>query len=125
MHTNIDFDHDGTPGGTITGFIIPDPVKDETNAAKLTCFVGEGDGHYSGDYLYFNSYGLSNIVSPINNVWNSKSSDLSVEGQDGVDIDTFDISWESKVLQPGDSSVKVDMNTGVDSWNLVYIIGIL
>lgn len=122
MRTNMDFDNDGSPGGTITGFIIPDPIEGETNAARLTCFVGEGDDHYDGDYLYFNAYGLSNAASPIDNVWNSKSSDLFVDGQDGVDIDTFNISWASKVLLPGNSSVKVDLNTGVDSWNLVYII---
>ncbi|MBT4512175.1 MAG: hypothetical protein HOC20_08210 [Chloroflexi bacterium] len=116
---NVDFDHDGEPGGAISGFIIPNPIAGETDAAKLTCFVGEGDEHYDKDYLYLNSYGLSNAQSPINNVWNGRSPGLTV---DGVDIDTFNITWASNVLNPGDTSASIDLPTKIDNWNLIYII---
>ena len=42
--------------------------------------------------------------------------------EDGVDIDTFYVTWASGLLEPGDSSAQLDLITGVDSWNLVYII---
>jgi len=117
--SNVDFDNDGDPGGIISGFITPEPVSGETIAAKLTCFVGKGDEHYDKDYLYFNSYGLSNAQSPVNNVWNSQSPGLN---EDGIDIDTFNITWESDVLDPGDTSASIDMPTKFDSYNLIYII---
>ena len=43
------------PGGTISGFLVPQPIPGETNAAKLTCFVGEGDWCYSGDFIALNA----------------------------------------------------------------------
>ena len=119
MHQNIDFDGDGEPGGTITGFITPEPVAGEDYAAKLTAFIGEGDDVYEGDSILLNSVYLSNDESPWNNVWNSQSPGIS---EDGIDIDTFYISWESGLLEPDDSSAHVDLPTGWDSWNLVYII---
>lgn len=39
---------------------------------------------------------------------------------DGVDIDTFNVS--SPIINPGDTSAEVKITTGIDSWNLVYII---
>ncbi len=54
---NVDFDQDGQPGGTVSGFYIPEPPRDQygnlkdPNAAKITAFVGEGDQWYSGDYI--------------------------------------------------------------------------
>jgi hypothetical protein len=116
---NLDFDDDGVPGGTITGFIVPEPIEDDLIAAKLTCFVGEGDECWLPDYLKFNDTELSNDESPWNNVWNSESPGMS---EDGVDIDTFEITWESGLLAPDDTSAQVDMITGVDRWNLIYII---
>jgi hypothetical protein len=116
---NIDFDGDGQPGGTITGFIVPEPVGGEENAARLTCFVGEGDNCWWNDSLKFNGAYLSNDESPWNNMWNSKSPDMS---EDGVDIDTCNITWTSGLLEPGDSSAQLDLPTVVDSWNLVYVI---
>ena len=118
-YENVDFDNDGEDGGIITGFIIPEKIDGETNAAKLTCFVGEGDVWYTGDYLRFNGTSLYNADSPSNNVWNSASPGIS---EDGVDIDTFNITWASNLLEPGDTSAQLDLPTGVDSWNLVYII---
>jgi hypothetical protein len=117
--TNIDFDQNGQPGGDISGFLVPQPISGEVNAARLTCFVGEGDAYWTGDQLKFNGTALSNAKSPSNNVWNSKSPGLSA---DGVDIDTFDITWSSNLLKPMDTSAHIDLPTQDDSWNLVYII---
>ena len=118
-NTNIDFDNDGQPGGHISGFIVPEPIAGEVNAAKLTVFVGEGDECWSGDSLKFNGASLSNAQSPWDNVWNSKSPGVS---NDGIDIDTFYITWSTGLLEPGDTSAQVDLPTQADSWNLAYII---
>ena len=81
-NTNLDFDGDGQPGGDISGFVLPEPIKDkhgvitENISASITCFVGEGDAIYSGDTLKITgqqsgrSEYLSNSASPWNNVWN-------------------------------------------------------
>lgn len=143
MDQNVDFDGDGKPGGTITGFIVPQRIKDkngnwEVNAAKLTVFVGEGDLVYSGDYvairvttgttkLWDGITCSGNSKSSPNNVWNSKS---LVGSADGVDVDTLGIdpgngkyiTWDSNILNPGDTSAQIDMYTQTDSWNLVYIV---
>jgi hypothetical protein len=118
-NTNIDFDKDGQPGGHISGFIVPDRIGSEVNAAKLTVCVGEGDECYEDDSLIFNGTYLSNAQSPWDNVWNSKSPGVS---NDGIDIDTFDITWASGLLEEGDTSAQIDLPTQIDSWNLVYII---
>lgn len=117
--SNVDFDNDGADGGTITGFLVPDQIPGETDAAKLTCFVGEGDDCWNGDSLELNGTALSNAQSPSTDVWNSQSPGLAA---DGVDIDTFDVTWASGLITAGDSSAQLDLDTGVDSWNLVYII---
>ncbi len=125
--TNIDFDGDGEDGGDITGFVVPEQIEGIPNAAKLTCFVGEGDT-YTGDKLKFtgqseNSEYLENGESPWDNVWNSNSPGFEY---DGVDIDTFDVPWKNyynqNLVEPGDTSAHIDLPTGQDSWNLVYII---
>jgi hypothetical protein len=139
-NTDIDFDDDGVAGGTISGFIVPPQIPGETVAASLTCFVGEGDDCWTGDFLAFNApisykshpqdipnnYKLwdgitttSNSSSSPNNVWNSKSIGLT---SDGVDIDTFNITWASGLLHSGDTTAQIDLPTQVDVWNLVYII---
>ncbi len=41
---------------------------------------------------------------------------------DGVDIDTFNITWASDVLDPGDTSASIDLPAKTDNWNLIYII---
>jgi len=115
---NLDFDNDGQPGGDIKGFLVPEPITGEVNAATLTCFVGEGDNCYSGDSLTFAGTNLSDGYST-NNVWNSKSLGMSY---DGVDIDTFYVSWASHLIEPGDTTVHIDMPSGTDNWNLVYMI---
>ena len=155
-NTDIDFDSDGQYGGTVPGFIVPQQIPGEVNAATLTAFVGEGDACWSGDFLAFNAPatywnkspsnpnpnpwnipdpdsahpwklwdGTSSTTSPPNNaqhpdnVWNSKSVGLSA---DGVDIDTFHVTWASGLLNQGDTSAHIDLPTNDDSWNLVYII---
>jgi hypothetical protein len=126
-----DFDGDGNPGGTISGFLVPQPIGSETNAAKMTCFVGEGDEGITGDY--FKVTGPSgtgaklwdgitcngNSYTNPNNVWNSKSVGLTVPG---IDIDTFYVTWSSQILRPGDTWAQVDPTTGSDGFTLVYII---
>ena len=119
MNQNVDFDGDGEPGGTITGFVVPEPIEGDVNAAALTCFVGEGDNVWTGDSLVFNLSYLDNGESPWNNVWNSRSPGMS---EDGVDIDTFYVTWASGLLEPGDSTAHIDMWTQDDSWNLIYFI---
>jgi hypothetical protein len=142
--TDLDFDQDGSPGGTISGFLVPAQITGETNAAKITCFVGEGDDSYTGDFISLNapasyasnpstipnSYKLwdgtysvavpgSNTPTNPNNVWNSMSVGLSAQG---IDVDTFNIPWASGLIAAGDTTKRVDMYTDIDIYNLVYII---
>jgi hypothetical protein len=120
-----DFDGDGAHGGNIAGFIVPNQILGppiETIAGRLTAFVGEGDNVWTGDYMKLNGASLSNSQSPASNVWNSKSGGSFGVTGDGIDIDTFDITWASTLLLPGDTSAFVDMPTQSDSWNLVYLI---
>jgi len=116
---NLDFDGDGQPGGSITGFVVPEPIQGEVNAATLTCFVGEGDDVWSGDYLAFNGTQLSDGAGSLTNVWDSQSVGMS---EDGVDIDNFYVTWASGLLEPGSSTAQLDMQTGIDNWNLIYVI---
>ncbi len=130
---NIDFDFDGQPGGTITGFLVPTPLAGEEmgDAAKLTVFIGEGDLSYpsSGsnyDYLAFNGTKLWDSINATynsagspNNVWNGKSVGMAA---DGVDIDTFHITWASGLLPTGATSAKIDLPSNQDQFNLIYII---
>lgn len=117
--SNVDFDGDGQPGGDISGFLVPEPIAGEVNAARLTAFIGEGDDCWVGESILFNGATLSNALSPWNNVWNSRSPGLTA---DGVDIDTFDITWESGLLVPRDASAHIDLPTDIDIWNVVYVI---
>ncbi len=41
---------------------------------------------------------------------------------EGVDVDTFHVTWADDLLEPGDASAQVDIYTDIDIWNLVYII---
>ena len=130
---NLDFDEDGIAGGTITGFKIPNPITDkdgqiiETVAAKITCFVVEGDD-FSGDSSSITVTGqqsdlsrnLTNPSSEINDVWNGRSYPGTFN--EGVDIDTFELEWDDGILTPGDTELQVDMLSLNDAWNLVYFI---
>lgn len=116
---NPDFDGDGDPGGRIAGFLVPEPIEGETIAAKMTVFVGEGDSLISQDRAQLNGANLSNSASPWNNVWNSASPGMSIQG---VDIDTFVIEWDDDILETGDTEAQIDLPTQNDGFNLVYII---
>jgi hypothetical protein len=115
---NLDFDRDGSPGGTIKGFLVPHRIGNESEAAKLTAFVGEGDNIYSGDQLIFNGTALNDGYGTTN-VWNSKSVGMS---KDGVDIDTFHVLWDDGILLAGDTQAQIDLPTLTDNFNLIYLI---
>jgi Tfp pilus assembly protein PilX len=53
---DVDFNGDGEYGGTVSGFIVPEPIAGETNAAKITIMVGEGDEFIAGDTIGGHSY---------------------------------------------------------------------
>ncbi|MBN1161748.1 MAG: hypothetical protein JXA17_07375 [Dehalococcoidales bacterium] len=142
---NLDFDFDGEPGGDISGFIIPEPIEGETLAAKLTCFVGEGDDAWHDDFIALNApeeyrpypwnipntyklwdgitTGYNSQASP-NNVWNSKFrvGDTGSSSIDGIDIDTFRITWASGLLHADDTSAHIDIYTDYENFNLIYLI---
>jgi hypothetical protein len=143
-NVDLDFDGDGTNGGSVSGFLVPDKITGEVDVAKMTCFVCEGDDFIEGDWIALNapsSYwdgagthpenipstyklwdgittGSNTAVNP-DNVWNSKSLGASY---DGVDIDTFSIPWASGRLNTGDTSAHVDIWSDSDGWTLVYMI---
>ena len=116
VHTTLDF--------PISGFLVPDPVGGEQIAAHITCFVGDGDEHYPYDFIALldaepsvpsyqidDDYKLwdgitcdDNSESSPNNVWNSRSAELTASG---IDIDTFQVPWSSGLLEPGDTSAWV------------------
>ena len=112
--------NDETQIFSVTGFLAPQDVIDDPDAARLTCFVGEGDLSYTGDELIFNGENLSDATNPSNNVWNSRSNVMEGVTIDGIDIDTFSVQYP--VIEPGDTSALVKMPTGSDSWNFIYII---
>jgi hypothetical protein len=144
---NVDFNRDGQPGGMISGFVVPDKIDGELNAAKLTCFVTEGDSVVGNDYLEIkgtaaSSYeqlwdgtttsgsGLINSKSSPTNVWNGQS--VVLGSSDGVDIDTLGvdpaanppqyITWDSNIFKPKDTNASINMVTHSDYWFLVYMI---
>jgi hypothetical protein len=152
MRGDLDFDKNGLPGGDIAGFTVPAQTKDadgnwEQDAAKITCFVGEGDAHLDGDFIALNapaqywdtnfstdppssiplyyklwdgeSSATNNSSTQRNNVWNSLSTTCTA---DGIDVDTFTIKWTDGLISPGQTSAHFDMYTDDDNWNLVYVI---
>ena len=136
---NLDFDFDGEPGGDITGFVVPEPIEGEEVAATLTCFVGEGDLGYAGDFLAFNApeeyrdtpqsipdeYKLWDGDGSLDNVWDSDSEGVEFEG---VDVDTFTILWDDEdqygepLIKADDTEAHIDMPSGTDNWFLIYMI---
>ncbi|HEY97363.1 MAG TPA: hypothetical protein G4O16_04195 [Dehalococcoidia bacterium] len=128
---SLDFDDDGQPGGDITNFIVPEPIRDEygviteTVAAKITCFVAEGDSFGTSSItITGQASGLTkelwNLSSPFPDVWNGESYPGTYE--EGVDIDTFELLWTDNILTPDDNILHVDMYSYNDAWNLVYFI---
>jgi hypothetical protein len=127
--SNPDFDGDGNPGGRISNFLVPEPVEGEVNAAHMTCFVGEGDADKTGDSFKVTgpssnwAYLLDGTGYPWNNVWNSESViGSNIVSIPGVDVDTFYVTWNSRILNPGDTWAQVDINTTNDGFTLSYII---
>jgi hypothetical protein len=123
---NLDFDSDGEEGGLLSGFLVPAPVAGDVNAATISCFVTEGDDYYDGDYIALNdeilwdhTEGDGTDDESLKDVWNGQSIGMTA---DGVDVDTFYITWASGLLKTGDTSAKIDIQTNMDIWNLVYII---
>jgi hypothetical protein len=107
-HVTLDF--------PISGFLAPNP----TAGSHLTYFVGEGDDHYTGDYIEINGDRLSGPGNPADNIFNSYSNAIpNPTFKSGIDIDTFDMSAH---IDPGDTSADVTLGTGVEIYNLVYII---
>jgi hypothetical protein len=122
-------------GGGGSGAQASASVGDEINAAKMTCFVGEGDSWYTNDWVAINgtklwdgtTVGGNSKTSP-NNVFNSTGMGLST--YDGVDIDTLGIdppnnryiTWDSNILHAGDTSAQVDLVTNQDFWIIVYTV---
>ena len=144
---NVDFDRDGQPGGIVSGFVVPDKIEGELNAAKLTCFVTEGDSVVGNDYMEIkgtagSTYkklwdgtittgsGLTNNKSTPNNIWNGQSVVLGTS--DGVDVDTLGIdptanppqyiTWTSNILTPKDTSASINLVTHMDYWFMAYMI---
>jgi hypothetical protein len=122
---NLDFDGDGEPGGLITGFVVPEQVEGEEVAARLTCFVGEGDAAWYPDTLAFNGTYLwdgtstnGNSKASPQNVWNG----TSVNMQNGIDVDTFTIYWNDGLLFADDTEAQIDMFSGQDNYVLIYMI---
>jgi len=105
----------------------------------MTCFVGDGDEHYPGDFIALNApEGMSShqipneyklwdgiTIGPIqtgwshqwfpnnasspNNVWNGQSVGLTASG---IDIDNFNVTWDWALghdLEPGKTSAKVSL----------------
>jgi hypothetical protein len=113
---------------TLDGFLAPAGIASESDAVKVTCFVGEGDSIYTGDNIYLNgtqlNTGSAGTAQASNNVWNGISSSGGVAGYPpgGLDLDTFTIDGHSGIIDPADSSATVRLRTGTDVWNLVYMI---
>jgi hypothetical protein len=119
----------------IAGFIVPKQNTGETEVAKLTCFVGEGDIQITGDYVALvNQRGTSqklwdgvdlpsdnNTQLNPNNVWNGRSTG-SASSQAGIDVDTFSILWSDSLLQQGDTSATLNLYTSGDGYVTIYKI---
>jgi len=137
VHTTLDF--------PISGFLVPDPIGGEQNAARIACFVGDGDENYPYDFIALldaepsvpsyqipDSYKLwdgitctGNSEGSPNNVWNSQSTGLDASG---IDIDNFQVTWSSGLLEPGDTAAWVVLGNAssnpyaAELIMLVYII---
>jgi hypothetical protein len=137
---HVDWDGDGSPQGRIEGFVVPQKIAGEVNAAKVTCFVTEGDNQLNPDYFSINGTKLwdgkvstSNSQASPNNVWNANS---YLSGgytmSNGVDIDTLGIdptadppqyiTWDSDILKSGDTFADIDLYTSQDYWFMIYMI---
>jgi hypothetical protein len=107
---------------TIKGFLAPEDVLYDPSAARMTCFVGEGDSIWSGDSFKINGFPQSDSVNPANNIWNARSNVLGgTYTDDGIDIDTF-AAGGGTIIIPGDTEAVITIPSGTDVWNLIYIM---
>jgi hypothetical protein len=127
--------------GDFLAFNAPQP-KNLTDAENINNFNAKNllwDGITLPDATQGTSH-LPNTYDTPGNVWNSTpqnqtSQEWTPNGyqtytlpqyepstQDGMDIKTFVILWESGLLTPGVSSARIDIPTNYDQFNLVYII---
>jgi hypothetical protein len=128
----------------ITGFVVPKQETGETDAAKVTVFVGEGDPQIVNDYVALidqsnpttenplwdrvtlnnSSYTSSNTQTNPRNVWNGQSAEFPADA--GVDIDTFHILWNDPdngvTLKPDDTLANMRFYTNGDGYVLIYMI---
>jgi len=131
VHTTLDF--------SLSGFLVPDPVGGEEYSARITCFVGDGDEHWPYDFIALldaepsvpsyqipDAYKLwdgitctGNSEGSPNNVWNSQSPGLAANG---VDIDTFQVTWSSGLLEPGDTAAWVVLGNASSNPNAAELI---
>jgi hypothetical protein len=121
-----DFDNDGNDGGTISGFLVPPQIPGETNAARITVMVGEGDkanmnpsNCYCQDRFKVNNVALSDGTG-LPDVWNGNSRGLPTDA--GIDIDQFFVTWASNILKPMDVSAQINMPTDCDAWTVSYLL---
>jgi hypothetical protein len=106
----------------VTGFIAPP----DTTGSHMTYFIGEGDSHYTGEYMKVNTDNLPcagdpyeiPVINPQNNVFNSNSNSLDDPYISGVDIDTFDMSDS---ISAGSTTATVEMNPK-EMLDLIFII---
>lgn len=107
----------------VKGFLAPPDVETDPNAARMTCFVGEGDDIYNGDSFLVNDVPRSDAYNPVNDVWNSKSNVLGGEATDnGIDIDTFVVGGTEGIIKKGDTEADIKITTNLEIFNVVYII---
>ena len=96
-----------------TNFYIPPGRID----GKLTHITWEGDAENSAplngfsENLYFNGTVLTDATNPINNQFNSASSQLGLTNTYGVDIDSYNVT---SLLQGGDTSAVSTYASGGD-----------
>jgi hypothetical protein len=122
-----DFDNDGQDGGTISGFLVPPQIPGETNAARITVLVGEGDkangqssSSYCKDRFKVNGSELPDGTG-LPDVWNGNYRGQSVSDP-GIDIDQFYVTWASNILKPMDVSAMINMPTTGDKWTCSYML---
>jgi hypothetical protein len=121
-----DWDNDGNDGGTISGFLVPPQIGGETNAARITVMVGEGDkangsssNCYCKDRFKVNGTALPDGTG-LPDVWNGNSIGLPTNA--GIDIDQFFVTWSSNILKPMDVSAQINVPTATDGFTVSYML---
>lgn len=101
---------------TLEDFYPPEGLAE----GRLTCFVGEGDSNYAGDYVRFKgaSQTVYNPLSGDNNPYNNVMNTVCTSGARGIDIDTYDITSDIG----SDTEANLQFETSGDRWYLIYTI---